>query len=132
MAYNLNDHLRAHSVKMTLSELEEFDFRMDELHVRGERIGIQRKETWGKMFRDPVCPFGLIQGFDSLGFRFIMEYVRYWTVGRAVLRDGEGKAYTKFVKPIAKMVHFIWHGWEEILPEFKDEYNLYNPKDEEE
>ena len=132
MSYNLNNYLRAHQVKMTPSELEEIDFRVDDYHAVPLSDKIMKKETWGKMFRNPYHRFSLIQGFGDIGFKAFIKYIRDWTAGYPGLYSEKelrkGECLVKPQKPIAKMVHFLWHPYDTILPEFKDEYNVFNPK----
>jgi NTP pyrophosphatase (non-canonical NTP hydrolase) len=102
----------------------ELDFRLDDLHLIGEKISFMIPETWGKMIIDPFG--GHFQGFDALGFRHLLMSVKHYTVGIPAIRAEasfqndykKGDVLIPAKKPIAKRVFFEWHRHDYILPKY--------------
>lgn len=107
--YSLDDFFNVEGIVKHPNELKKIDFRMTDYHCMGLTLPMSKPGIHNKMPRNPLHKDSLFQGFDALGLKFYLEYVREWTVGYPGLKNTEGKMVIPSHGPIAKMIHFIWY-----------------------
>lgn len=117
----LDHYLLEVKAGIPLEEIEKADFRLDDYHCVPLSDRIMRRETWGKMFRNPYRKRAVLIGWGKYGLTAFFNWMRMCTVGKLAWLDENGKVIIPAYKPIAKMIHFEWNRWDFIKPEFKDE-----------